>query len=154
MARTIIVPDTIKNINDDNFLSELYYKAWDAYHNSYSPISNFKVGAAIYTSTGNFYSGTNVEESAFNQTTHAEQSCIAQMIAKEGKENIILIVTVTDAPNGEIVPPCGHCRQLLAEFADDNLRILTTNLVGDILLNTTLGTLLPYAFRLNEKVTV
>ena len=119
--------------------------------NSHSPISHFKVGAAFKTATGNIYVGTNAEEPAFNHSIHAEQGAIGHMVASEGHQKITHLVVVGGEDNdGSICTPCGHCRQLLVEFADDNLEIAVAGPAGDIRLTTTLGDLLPHAFRLSN----
>jgi cytidine deaminase len=133
---------------EQKIFEQLFAAAKAARENSYSPISNFKVGAAIRTKTGNIYAGTNAEDAAFNHTIHAEQACIAQMVSKEGRQEITELVTVAGGNDGTICTPCGHCRQLLLEFAPDSLEIYSTAPDGNIQLKTTLGELLPYPFRL------
>ena len=136
---------------DKKIFQELFEAAKKAREHSYSPISNFKVGAAFYNAAGNVYAGTNVEEAAFNLSIHAEQNAIGQMVAKEGRTKITHLVVIGGEPgDGTVCAPCGHCRQLLLEFADDDLEIVAAGPDGDVRLETTLGALMPHAFRLNN----
>jgi len=113
---------------------------------SYSPISHFKVGAALMTAHGTCYAGTNVEDAGFNSTTHAEQSAIAVMVAEEGRQVVKRIVVVSDSS----AAPCGHCRQLLLEFAKPDMEIIVASPDGTIRLDTKLSVLIPHAFRMDD----
>lgn len=136
---------------EKELFDKLFTAASQARENSYSPISHFKVGAAFITKEGNIYAGTNIEEAAFNSCTHAEQAAIAQMVSKEGRKEITqLVVVAGNDGDGTIAAPCGHCRQILLEFAQDGLEIISAGPKGDIRLETTLGELMPYAFRLGN----
>lgn len=118
---------------------------------AHTPISNFKVSAVIRTDSGNYYSGVNIEDPAFNSTIHAEQCAIANMITNEGKQKITHLITMGGLPDDDLAcTPCGHCRQMLVEFAPDSLQIVVVDTNGKLKLKTSLGELLPYAFRLNN----
>src|SRR5579864_5265234 len=78
---------------------KLFDAAAKARLNSHSPISNFKVGAALMTECGNVYAGTNAEDPAFNHSVHAEQGAIAQMVAQEGRRRITHLVVVAGKDN-------------------------------------------------------
>lgn len=136
---------------DQEVFNTLFEVALKARENSYSPISKFKVGAAIRAATGNVYAGTNAEDAAFNHTIHAEQACIAQMVSKEGRQEITELVTVAGDGNS-ICTPCGHCRQLLVEFSPGALEIYNCDIEGNIQLKTTLNQLLPYPFRIDNFI--
>ncbi len=82
--------------------------------NAYAPYSRFKVGAAIRSTTGAVYTGVNVENVAYPQGTCAEAGAIAAMVA-QGETHIAEVCVIADSP--EPVPPCGGCRQKIAEFA-------------------------------------
>lgn len=94
--------------------------------NAYTPYSRFKVGAAIRARSGAVYAGCNVENVAYPQGTCAEAGAIAAMIAG-GDTGITEVCVVADAPAP--VPPCGGCRQKLAEFAgaDTTVTMATTD---------------------------
>ena len=88
--------------------------------NAYVPYSRFKVGAAIRATSGAIYSGCNVENVAYPEGTCAEAGAIAAMIAG-GDTRIAEIAVIADSP--EPVPCCGGCRQKIAEFADQSVRV-------------------------------
>lgn len=137
---------------EKDIFEQLYQLAAKTRENSYSPISKYKVGAAIRTATGNVYGGTNIEDAGFNSTIHAEQCCVAQMIAAEGWQEVTQLVIVggNEEEVNDTVTPCGHCRQFLVEFAKDGLQITTTGPKGDVRYETTLGELFPKKFSLKN----
>lgn len=81
---------------------------------AYAPYSRFKVGAAIRATSGVTYVGCNVENVAYPEGTCAEAGAIAAMIAA-GDTAIAEVCVIADSPDP--VPPCGGCRQKIAEFA-------------------------------------
>ena len=87
---------------------------------AYAPYSNFKVGAAIRAESGAVYTGVNVENAAYPQGTCAEAGAIAAMIAA-GDTRIAEVCVIADSPDP--VPPCGGCRQKIAEFAGQEVRV-------------------------------
>src|SRR5690349_810708 len=119
---------------------ELVAAAWRARENAYAPYSGFKVGAAARGSTGRVYSGANVENASYGLTLCAERSAIAAAITA-GERAISVVVVVTDA--ARITPPCGACRQVLAEFGVQ--QVVAENGQGRWQI-WTIDELLPYAF--------
>jgi len=109
---------------------------------AYAPYSNFKVGAAIRAESGRIYQGVNVENAAYPQGTCAEAGAIAAMIAG-GDTRISEVAVIADAPRP--VPPCGGCRQKLAEFAGGEVPVTLATTRGATQ-ETTVGDLLPGAF--------
>jgi cytidine deaminase len=110
--------------------------------NAYAPYSRFKVGAAIRAASGRVYPGCNVENVAYPEGTCAEAGAIAAMIAA-GDTEIVAVAVIADSPAP--VPPCGGCRQKLAEFARHDTPVMLATLDGAQLL-TTVGDLLPGRF--------
>lgn len=110
--------------------------------NAHAPYSNFKVGAAIRCADGSVYAGCNVENAAYPEGTCAEAGAIAAMVAA-GQTRIAEVAVIADAPRP--VPPCGGCRQKLAEFAGADVRITMATTDGATE-ETTVGALLPGAF--------
>lgn len=88
--------------------------------NAYAPYSRFKVGAAIRCASGAIYVGCNVENVAYPEGTCAEAGAIAAMIAA-GETVIAEVLVIADCPAP--VPPCGGCRQKIAEFASADVRV-------------------------------
>ena len=87
---------------------------------AYAPYSNFKVGAAVRGKSGTIYRGCNVENVAYPEGTCAEAGAIAAMIAA-GDSRIAEVCVIADSP--EPVPPCGGCRQKIAEFAGQDVKV-------------------------------
>ena len=101
----------------------LMEQAQAAFENAYAPYSNFNVGAAVRTASGEVYRGCNVENVAYPEGTCAEANAIAAMIAS-GARTIRIIVVVGGHEDIEDCTPCGGCRQKIAEFAEDDTRII------------------------------
>lgn len=110
--------------------------------NAYAPYSKFLVGAAIRTASGAVFTGCNVENVAYPEGTCAEAGAIAQMAAS-GEYKITEVAVIADSPTP--VPPCGGCRQKLAEFCDPSVRVILASISGKVT-ETTVGDLLPGAF--------
>lgn len=94
----------------------LLEKAWEVRRRSHSPYSKFPVGAALLTDTGDVVVGCNVESASFGASVCAERNAIASAIA-QGHSKFTAIAVVADSSTP--TPPCGICRQVLAEFGID-----------------------------------
>jgi homotetrameric cytidine deaminase len=112
-----------------------------AMRNAYAPHSGFKVGAALRTPAGSIYAGANVENASYPQGQCAETSAIGALIAA-GEREIAAVAVV--AEQLDVCPPCGGCRQRLAEFARPDTPVY---LGGHE--TTSVGELLPLAFELD-----
>ena len=110
--------------------------------NAHAPYSGFKVGAAIRGAGGALHLGCNVENAAYPEGTCAEAGAIAAMVAS-GETRIAEIAVIAASPRP--VPPCGGCRQKLAEFAGPDTPVTLATTDG-ALFRTTVGDLLPGAF--------
>jgi cytidine deaminase len=113
-----------------------------AMRNAYAPYSSFKVGAAVRAPGGAIYSGANVENVAFPQGACAEAAALGALIT--AGETAITAVAVV-AERMEHCPPCGGCRQRLAEFGDPGTPVHLGR-PGHEPQTTTLAELLPGAF--------
>ncbi|NMC62423.1 MAG: cytidine deaminase [SAR324 cluster bacterium] len=105
-------------------LSKLKDTARSASRSSYSPYSNFKVGAAVLTSKGKIYSGCNIENASYGLTNCAERTAIFKAVS-EGESDILAVVVYT--PTENLSFPCGACRQVLNEFGPDCLVVSIGN---------------------------
>jgi cytidine deaminase len=114
---------------------------------SYAPYSRFHVGAALLLEDGTIVTGCNVENCSYRLTSCAEQGAIARAVAEFGPKIRLRAVAVANL-NDAASMPCGACRQTLTEFGDDRTLVLYPGEDGT-LEETTLGELLPHAFRLN-----
>lgn len=113
--------------------------------NAYAPYSNFKVGAAVLAESGRIYSGCNVENASYGLSVCAERVAILKAVSEGERE--IRAVAISNS-SGKPSPPCGACRQVMAEFAPKDEPMMTY-LVSDQGVETyTLDDLLPHAFRL------
>lgn len=104
---------------------ELISLAAQARKASYSPYSGFKVGAALLGKSGKVYLGCNVENAAYTPTNCAERTAVFKAVS-EGEREFIAIAIVGgkgDEPSG-FCAPCGVCRQVLAEFCDEDFRVI------------------------------
>jgi len=118
--------------------------AQTALAHAYAPYSKFPVSAVIVTESGRRFVGVNVENSAYPLSRCAEQIAVGAMItAGERKIREVFILSTASEP----AAPCGACRQILYEFADDETPVVCRNTAGKEL-RFKLGELLPAAFRL------
>jgi cytidine deaminase len=97
-------------------LNKLMKYAQKAARNSYSPYSRFRVGAALQLVDGTIVTGTNVENVSFGMTICAERSALVRAVAEYGPGIRVTAIAVANL-NLKASPPCGACRQMLAEFA-------------------------------------
>ncbi len=121
-------------------------RARAAAQHSYSPYSHFRVGAALLLDDGSIVTGCNVENCSYRLTTCAEQAAIARAVSEAGPAIRVRAVAVANLNNSASMP-CGACRQTLSEFGDDHMLILYPG-EHDTPQSTTLGELLPHAFRM------
>ena len=121
-------------------LQKLIQAAIEMRKQSYSPYSNFAVGAAVLSNDGYIYGGCNIENASYGLTNCAERTAIFNAVS-DGKRNIsaIAVVADTDRP----CSPCGACRQVIGEFKIPC--IIMANLKGEYK-RVTLEELLPFSF--------
>lgn len=105
-------------------LKDIARSVWS---NAYAPYSKFKVGVAIKTIDGSIFSGVNVENAAYPEGTCAEAAAIAAMCAT-GQREIVEVYVIADCK--EPVPPCGGCRQKLAEFSKPDVPVTMATISG------------------------
>ena len=109
---------------------------------AYAPYSGFKVGAALRAVNGEIFAGVNVENAAYPEGTCAEAAAIAAMVAG-GEREITEVYVIADSPRP--VPPCGGCRQKIAEFAKPEVKVTLATTRGAEM-TYTVAELLPGAF--------
>lgn len=118
----------------------LKHAAMEARANAYAPYSGFEVGAAVLTKSGAVFVGCNVENASYGATICAERAALAAAVAAGERELRALVITSrAKSPT----PPCGICRQCLAELGPSlAIRSYTGNTHADY----ELASLLPEAF--------
>lgn len=121
---------------------ELLEKAIEARTRAYVPYSRFAVGAALLSQSGTVYLGCNIENAAYPLCNCAERTALFKAVS-EGERNFQALAVVADSPKP--VPPCGACRQVLAEFCSPKMPVILANMQGDVR-KTTVAELLPGAF--------
>lgn len=116
--------------------------AWLAWERAHAPYSGFHVGAALLFGDGQLVPGCNVENAAYPVALCAERTAICAAVSQGMKlGELKALVVVTEAPT--LTPPCGACRQVIAEFAE-TLPILLANRQERALHD--IRDLLPHAF--------
>ncbi|ANB57067.1 cytidine deaminase [Anoxybacillus sp. B7M1] len=121
---------------------ELITEAKKAREYAYVPYSKFKVGAALLTKNGKVYRGCNIENAAYSVCNCAERTALFKAYS-EGDTDYAALAVIADSSRP--VPPCGACRQVIAELCPPDMKIILTNLKGDIR-ELTVKELLPGAF--------
>jgi cytidine deaminase len=118
--------------------------AKDVAQKAHAPYSRAHVGCALRSAAGHIYAACNVENASYGLTICAERSAVFAGVAAEGPGFRIAELAVIAL--GLEFPPCGACRQVMAEFADGSLPV--SFLRGGQAVSITLGELLPSTFRL------
>lgn len=86
---------------------------------SYTPYSNFKVGAALLTKSGEIYTGCNIENASYTPTNCAERTAFFKAVSEGVRDfQAICIVGGKDGKLTEYTAPCGVCRQVMMEFCN------------------------------------
>ena len=132
----------------DASLESLLEHARQAAQNSYSPYSGFKVGAAIRLTNGAVVTGTNVENVSYGLTICAERSAVVTAVNTFGNQIRIDAVAVANLNNAPS-PPCGACRQFLAEFISPEALVVFA--AADGLRCMPFSAVLPLAFDMKLK---
>lgn len=122
--------------------SRLIEEAKIARERAYVPYSTFKVGAALLTTDGKVYHGCNIENAAYSMCNCAERTALFKAYS-EGDKEYAAIAVVADTPGP--TAPCGACRQVISELCPRDMKVILTNLNGDIK-ELTVEELLPGAF--------
>ena len=127
-------------------IQELCKAAIDIRKNCYAPYSHFCVGAALLTASGKIYTGVNVENAAYGPSNCAERTAVFKAVS-EGEREFVAIAIAGGPEGGEIdhCPPCGVCRQVLAEFCGADFEIILPSSTDEPK-RYTLAELLPESF--------
>jgi len=125
---------------------KLCQAAIDVRKNCHVPYSHFRVGATLLTSGGRIYTGVNVENASYGATNCAERTAVFKAVS-EGETDFAAIAIAGGPEGGDLqyCPPCGMCRQVLAEFCGPDFEVILTDGKGEPR-HFTLGELLPESF--------
>jgi cytidine deaminase len=132
----------------DATLLSLLDQARQTAQNAYAPYSGFRVGAALRLTNGEVVTGANVENVSYGLTLCAERSALVRAVSKFGPEiriEAVAVANLNDAPS----PPCGACRQVLAEFILPDAPVIFPAVDGERTLP--FRELLPLAFEMKAK---
>ena len=124
--------------------TKLIQAALAAREQSVAPYSQFKVGAALHTASGEIISGANVESASYGLSCCAERVALFKALTDRTEEHRNFTAIAIASPGG--AAPCGACRQLLAEYAPEAGVILINSESADTPETTTVSELLPNAF--------
>jgi cytidine deaminase len=123
-------------------IDQLIEEAKTAREKAYVPYSKFGVGAAILTKDGKVYRGCNIENAAYSMCNCAERTAIFKAYSEGDRDfQLLAVVADTDRP----CSPCGACRQVISELCPKDMKVVLTNLKGEIK-ELTVEELLPGAF--------
>jgi cytidine deaminase len=125
---------------DENTWAKLKRAAVEARANAYAPYSGFAVGAAVLSESGRVFTGCNVENASYGATICAERAALAAAVAA-GERELLALVIVSGAKSP--TPPCGICRQCLAEHGPT---VAIRSYAGDAQADYELNSLFPEAF--------
>lgn len=126
---------------DADTIRRLTAAAVEASTRAHSPYSDFPVGAAVLAGDGRIFAGCNVENASYGLTVCAERNAVSHMVAN-GQKRIEAVAVYT--PTSGVTPPCGACRQVLAEFGPKAELVVVCD--GEERLVTTVAELLPSPF--------
>jgi homotetrameric cytidine deaminase len=129
-------------------LASLLESARAAALHAYAPYSGFRVGAALRLTSGEIVTGTNVENVSYGLTICAERSALVRAVSQFGPEIRIEAVAIANL-NSSASPPCGACRQVLAEFILPEAPVVFP--AADGIRTLTFSELLPLAFDMKLK---
>ena len=122
---------------------QLITEALQARNHAYASYSHFRVGAALKGISGAIYTGCNIENASYSLTCCAERVAIFNAVSA-GETAFTVMAVIADTE--QVVSPCGACRQVMAEFFSDDVKIHLCNTDGRVQ-TTTVSELLPAHFK-------
>lgn len=147
---TLYVYDTIEELHQD--IQTLMEKARKARLNAYAPYSNFLVGAALLLDNGETITGNNQENASYPSGLCAERTAIYYAGAKFPNNKILKMALTAGSAKSQTttpIPPCGACRQAIAEYEvkqESPIEIYFMGETGKVVKSSSLSDLLPLIF--------
>lgn len=161
MIRTRNISFSYQEFEDSEELSpddrELVFAAREATINAYAPYSKFRVGAAIRLESGKIVLGTNVENAAYPSGICAERNALSNSVSNHHNDNPVAMAIAAMTEDGltdDPVPPCGNCRQVIAEEESrlgNQIRIILSGEKKTMIIES-ISSLLPFQFKMDPKV--
>ncbi len=153
ISSKLIIYDSVNELPKD--IQNLLKKATSIRENAYAPYSKFKVGVAVSLDNGEIVLGTNQENAAFPSGLCAERVALFHAASTYPKAKISkMVITASETNETSIaIPPCGSCRQSIAEYEikqESNIEIYFMGEMGKIYKSDSLENLLPLIF--NKKL--
>lgn len=112
---------------------DLVQAALDARKTAYAPYSGYAVGAALLTREGDICTGGNIENASYGASNCAERTAIFKAVSQGRRD--FLAIAIAGGMEGEnpacYAYPCGICRQVMAEFAGEDFRIIVARSLDD-----------------------
>ncbi|WP_055435270.1 cytidine deaminase [Lacinutrix algicola] len=146
----LYVFDTLEDTPKD--IQSLMQNAIEARDNAYAPYSRFHVGTAILLDNGEIISGSNQENASYPSGLCAERTAIFYAGAKYPKAKIVKMAITAASQNQKTsapIPPCGACRQSIAEYETKQgsaIEIYFMGEIGKVMRSNSLSNLLPFGF--------
>ena len=150
LESTLEVYDSVGQLPES--IQELINKAQQARNSAYAPYSRFKVGACVLLEDGNYIIGSNQENAAFPSGLCAERVTVYAAGANFPNQKIVAMAIVAgsiDHANQKPIPPCGACRQALAEYEvkqTDSISLFFMGTDGKVVKSPSVENLLPLVF--------
>jgi len=150
VTSSFLVYDSIKELSND--VQDLMKQAIEIRKKAYAPYSQFRVGTAILLDNGKIILGSNQENAAYPSGLCAERVAIfhAGSVYPEAKIITMAITAASDTNQTTApIPPCGSCRQSIAEYEikqESTIEIYFMGEIGEVYKSTSLKNLLPFMF--------
>lgn len=128
-------------------MKNLIRMAYDSLDRAYAPYSQRRAGACLKGASGAYYLGCSIENVSYAGSICAARAALAKAVY-EGERAFDALAVVSDSKN--CTPPCGICRQMLAEFCDGEMPVICANADGRYVVYA-LGDLMPYPFQMEDN---
>ena len=136
---------------NENEISEMIELAMQARTKAYAPYSNFQVGACVKMENGSYYTGCNIENASYGATNCAERTAVFKAVSEGVMEfDAICVVGGMNKIMKEYAAPCGVCRQVMMEFAEQGCVIVVAKNKQEYRMYS-VEELLPETFHLNKE---
>jgi len=150
ITSSFIVYDTLEELSKD--IQDLMNQAVEIRKKAYAPYSQFRVGAALLLDNGKVILGSNQENAAYPSGLCAERVAIFHAGSVYPEAKILKMAITAASDNNQTkapIPPCGSCRQSIAEYEikqETPIEIYFMGEIGEVYKSASLKNLLPFMF--------